>query len=91
MKIRTIAVLALALAGSGCVTAAEQRAADETRCSSYGFRRGTDAYSRCLLDLDLDRSAVALPVRHRLRAALVRLSLRLQVLVGVSRPAQFMD
>jgi hypothetical protein len=57
MKIRTIAVLALALAGSGCVTAQEQRAADETRCGSYGFRRGTDAYSRCLLDLDLDRSA----------------------------------
>lgn len=57
MKIRTIAVLALALAGGGCVTAAEQRAADETRCSSYGFRRGSDGFANCLLSVDLDRSA----------------------------------
>lgn len=57
MKIRTIAVLLLALAGSGCVSAAEQRAADETRCGSYGFRRGTDAFANCLLSVDLDRSA----------------------------------
>lgn len=46
----------VALCG-GCVTAAEQRAADEARCRSYGFRAGSDAFANCLLQVDLDRSA----------------------------------
>lgn len=57
MKVRTIAALALALAGSGCVTVEEQRAADEARCNSYGFRQKTEAFASCMLDVDLDRSA----------------------------------
>lgn len=56
-KIANLAVLALALSAGGCVTVAEQRAHDEERCRSYGFRQGTDAFARCLLDVDLDRSA----------------------------------
>jgi hypothetical protein len=53
------AVLGLGAALGGCETtsAAQQRAADEARCKSYGFRRGTDGYSKCLLDVDLDRAA----------------------------------
>ncbi|TCR64053.1 hypothetical protein [Bosea sp. BK604] len=67
MKFRTFAALALlAFTASGCVTAAEQRAADETRCSSYGFRRNTDAFANCLLSVDLDRSAVR---RYQLETA----------------------
>lgn len=59
---RTAGVLAVMAAGlmlGGCETTspARQRAADEARCQSYGFRRGTDAFSKCLLDLDLDRAA----------------------------------
>ncbi len=57
MRIRTIAAIALALAASGCITPAEQRAIDEARCSSYGFRPKTDGFASCLLDVDLDRSA----------------------------------
>lgn len=57
MKIAALAVLALAAAAAGCVTPQEQRSHDEERCRSYGFRQGTDAFARCLLDLDLDRSA----------------------------------
>lgn len=54
-----LAALAIGAALGACETTspAQQRAADETRCRSYGFRRGTDAFSKCLLDVDLDRSA----------------------------------
>lgn len=39
------------------MTPADQRRADETQCRSYGFRVGTDGFSRCLLALDLNRAA----------------------------------
>jgi hypothetical protein len=46
------------LAGSCATTSpAEQRSADEARCHAYGFRRGTEAFAKCLLDVDLDRAA----------------------------------
>jgi hypothetical protein len=51
-----IAVLAV-IAGCTTMTPEERRAADETTCRSYGFRRGTDAFASCLLQLDLDRRA----------------------------------
>jgi hypothetical protein len=51
----SVAVMAIGL--SACQTAAERRAADESNCRSYGFRSGTDAMARCLLDTDLDRRA----------------------------------
>ena len=53
------AVTAIALMLGACETTspAQQRAADDARCRSYGFRRGTDGFSKCLLDIDLDRSA----------------------------------
>jgi hypothetical protein len=38
-------------------TPAERRLADEAQCRSYGFRPGTDGFSRCLLALDLNRAA----------------------------------
>jgi hypothetical protein len=51
--------IALGLALGACETTspAQQRAADEARCKSYGFRRGSDAFAKCLQDIDLDRSA----------------------------------
>ncbi|MDJ0447181.1 hypothetical protein [Methylocystis sp. JR02] len=60
MRIASLfAVLALGAALGACesTTPAEQRAMDDARCKSYGFKRGTDGYSKCLLDVDLDRSA----------------------------------
>lgn len=50
------AFLAFTLLGA-CASVEEQHAMDETRCRGYGFRRGTDAFAKCLLDVDLDRSA----------------------------------
>lgn len=59
MKRTMMAALALASLAAGCVstTDAERRAADETRCRSYGFRPATEAMAQCLLQVDLDRAA----------------------------------
>lgn len=57
MRAKLLAALALAAMTAGCVTPAEQRAIDEGRCRSFGFRPATDGFSNCLLSLDLDRSA----------------------------------
>jgi len=53
------AVMAMGVSLAACETTspAQQRAADEARCKSYGFKRGTDGFSKCLLDVDLDRAA----------------------------------
>lgn len=54
-------VLFTALAGllASCqtMTPQERRAADESKCATYGFKPRTDAMARCLLDLELDRRA----------------------------------
>lgn len=52
-----LAVAVLALTLSGCVTAEEQRAADEATCRSYGFRQNNDAFAECLQRIDLNRRA----------------------------------
>ncbi|MGZ2378973.1 hypothetical protein [Rhizobium brockwellii] len=61
MRIRLlITVMATIVAGlSACqtMTPEERRAADEQRCMSYGFRRGTDGFATCLQRIDLDRRA----------------------------------
>ncbi|MBY5413132.1 hypothetical protein HFO98_32895 [Rhizobium leguminosarum] len=61
MRIRLlITALATIVAGlSACqtMTPEERRAADEQRCLSYGFRRGTDGFAACLQRIDLDRRA----------------------------------
>lgn len=58
-KIGFLAAMAAVLLLGACETTspAQQRAADEARCRSYGFRRGSDGFSKCLLDIDLDRAA----------------------------------
>jgi hypothetical protein len=59
MRSSMIAGLAVLALASGCTTMTpeERRAADEATCRSYGFRRGSDAFATCLLQLDLDRRA----------------------------------
>ncbi len=52
-----LAVATLALALSGCMTAQEQRAADEAKCRSYGFKHDNDAFAECLQRIELDRRA----------------------------------
>jgi hypothetical protein len=51
------AIGAMALLLGACASTAELRAADEGRCRGYGFRKGTDGFSKCLLDVDLNRDA----------------------------------
>ena len=55
--VSSLAVAVLALTLSGCVTAEEQRAADEATCRSYGFRHDNDAFAECLQRIELDRRA----------------------------------
>jgi hypothetical protein len=59
MRRSMIAGFALLAAIAGCTTMTpeERRAADEATCRSYGFRKGSDAFASCLLQLDLDRRA----------------------------------
>lgn len=57
MQRRNIVAIALGLLLTGCVTAQEQRAADEATCRSYGFQNKNDAFAECLQRIDLDRRA----------------------------------
>lgn len=54
-----VAATAIGLSACQTLTPAEQRAADERQCLSYGFRRGSDAFATCLQRIDLNRSAQA--------------------------------
>ena len=54
-RFSALALIALVL--TGCQTAEEIRASDERRCTSFGFRAGTDAFAECLQRIDLDRRA----------------------------------
>lgn len=54
---KTILVAALSVLCAGCMTAQEQRAADEAKCRSYGFTKKNDAFAECLQRIDLDRRA----------------------------------
>jgi len=55
--IATLAVIGTALTSCQTITPEERRAADQQTCARFGFRPGTDAMARCLLDLELDRRA----------------------------------
>lgn len=47
------------LAACQTMTPAERRAADEAKCTDYGFRRGSEAFAECLQRIELDRRAEA--------------------------------
>ncbi|KAA0699785.1 hypothetical protein DTW90_10590 [Neorhizobium sp. P12A] len=56
---RILCLIALAAVVSACqtLTPEQQRAADEAKCSGYGFKLGTPPFANCLMNLDLDRRA----------------------------------
>ncbi|MET3793835.1 hypothetical protein [Aquamicrobium terrae] len=64
MLLRTTAVIVLGFLLSGCMTAEQQRAADEEKCRSYGFTRKNDAFAECLQRIELDRRAAARETRY---------------------------
>lgn len=48
-----LAALILTLAGCSFGRTPEQRFLEaQNACDAYGFKRGTDAYSRCVMELD---------------------------------------
>ncbi|SEH45308.1 hypothetical protein SAMN05216228_100113 [Rhizobium tibeticum] len=57
----SLAAVAAATCLSACqtLTPEQRRAADETQCLHYGFRRGTDGFAACLQRIDLYRRAQA--------------------------------
>lgn len=57
MRLWLVPAVALTVLLSGCMTAEEQRAADEQRCREYGFKKRNDAFAECMQRLDLDRRA----------------------------------
>ncbi len=64
-KVLIPSALLLLLASCQTMTPEERRAADERTCMGYGFRARTDAMSRCLLDLELDRRAQSRSMMER--------------------------
>ncbi|MCF3640118.1 hypothetical protein LXM94_09070 [Rhizobium sp. TRM95111] len=63
-RLAPLAFLALALASCQTMTPEERRAADEAKCASYGFRRGSEAFAGCLQRIELDRRADARALRY---------------------------
>lgn len=44
------------LALAGCVSADDQRAADQNKCASYGYEPGTDRFADCMMTQDNQRA-----------------------------------
>ncbi len=71
MKIsRLVALAAFAILLTGCQSVGERRAVDEGRCSSYGFRPGSNAYANCLQRIDLQRADNVNSLRYNTWVAL---------------------
>jgi hypothetical protein len=47
--------LAILLALTSCTSRADQMAADDSNCKSYGYKPGTPEYANCRMNLDTHR------------------------------------
>lgn len=79
MRRSLIAIAALCATLSGCASMAlksraELVALDQTTCTDYGFRQGTDAYAQCMFQLDQLRIADTRDRRRAFGAAMRRLA-----------------
>lgn len=54
-KARYLLLAFLPLAAAGCVSAEDQRAADQNKCASFGFQPGTDAFANCMMKQNAQR------------------------------------
>ncbi|WP_316358955.1 hypothetical protein [Devosia sp.] len=54
IRIIGIAAVALALCGCSTTTPAERLASNQASCQGYGFKPNTDAYSTCMMQMDLE-------------------------------------
>ncbi|WP_411033110.1 hypothetical protein [Shinella sp. BYT-45] len=64
LRLFALASVAVLVAGCQTMTPAERRAADEDKCVSYGFRRGSERFAECLQRIELDRRADARSLRY---------------------------
>ena len=72
MRLSTISAASRPLLLAGCLTAEEQRAADEAKCRSYGFTKKNDAFAECLQRIDLARRAELRDGRSSTTAGTIR-------------------
>lgn len=56
---KVISAVVLSSLLSGCLTAADRMAADDSKCRSYGAVPGSQAYVACRTQLDTTRTAAA--------------------------------
>lgn len=55
-RMRYLLIALVPLAVAGCVSAEDQRAMDEEKCTSYGYRPGTDRFADCMMSRDQQRA-----------------------------------
>jgi hypothetical protein len=75
---KTLMIVAVAVLLAGCSSMspqgrAELAALDESTCTGYGFKRGTDNYAICMMRLDQSRDSAARDRRSRSGDALIRM------------------
>lgn len=56
-KLRFLIPAVLPLALAGCISDEEQLALDQDKCSSYGYRQGSDRFADCVMLQDRQRAA----------------------------------
>lgn len=54
-KMRYLLIVLVPLAVAGCVSAEDQRAMDQEKCSSFGFQPGTDSFAKCMMKQSAQR------------------------------------
>ncbi len=52
---RLLAAALVVFALAGCVSSADQKAADEKTCTDQGNKAGTEAFSRCMMTIAQNR------------------------------------
>lgn len=53
-----LAALLVTFALAGCTTPAEQKAEDEKKCAGYGYKSGSEEFSKCMMAIDTSREKV---------------------------------
>lgn len=69
---------ALIVAGCSTTTPAERMAQQQASCSNYGFKLGTDAYSNCMMQMDLAAKEEDAARRARIGASLAAMGQSMQ-------------
>lgn len=70
MRIFAIIGVAAILCGCSTTTPAERLANNQASCAAYGFKPGTDAYSTCMMQMDLTAQQDEKEQRQRIGDAL---------------------